>query len=98
MGENDTVSPFGIGSTPGYLSILSPGAPSPRNVASPRSAQSPGNAASPHDAPTPTMIALRNQQMADRAKLLVQGRHDELLGSMSKAERKYVKRQNNTIS
>jgi len=33
------------------------------------------------------MLAIRNKQMNDRAKLLIQGRQDELLDSMNKGER-----------
>jgi hypothetical protein len=48
------------------------------------------NIQSTNDAPTPTMLAIRNKQLDDRAKLLIQGRHDELLDSMEKGERQYV--------
>jgi hypothetical protein len=80
MSLNDTSSPFGLPvSTPNYISVASPafgqGGPSPRD------------ALSPNNAPTPTTIAIRNKEMSDRAKLLIQGRHDELLDSMKKHER-----------
>jgi hypothetical protein len=80
MSFNDISSPFGLPiSTPDYISVASPtygqGGPSPRD------------ALSPNNAPTPTMIAIRNKEMTDRANLLIQGRHDELLDSMKKHER-----------
>jgi hypothetical protein len=33
------------------------------------------------------MLAIRKKQLDDRAKLLIQGRNDELLNSMEKGER-----------
>jgi hypothetical protein len=80
MSENDISSPFGLPtSTPEYIFVASPafgrGGPSPRD------------ALSPNNAPTPTMIAIRSKEMGDRTKLLIQGRHDELLDSLKKHER-----------
>ncbi|KAI1328405.1 hypothetical protein F5Y16DRAFT_154316 [Xylariaceae sp. FL0255] len=73
-------SPFtGDWSTPSEISILSPhyslGAPSP------------GQVSSPANAPTPTTIAIRVKAQEDRARLLIQGRTDELLKDMSSSEK-----------
>ncbi|KAE9373954.1 hypothetical protein N431DRAFT_557867 [Stipitochalara longipes BDJ] len=86
MSINDTTSPFGHPiQTPNYISVTSPSVA--HGDAASRNALSPMNVQSPNDAPTPTMLAIRNKQLDDRAKLLIQGRHDELLNSMEKGER-----------
>jgi hypothetical protein len=86
MSANDIASPFGHAQhTPNYISVISPGVQ--QDDSSPRNALSPRNIQSPNDAPTPTMLAIRKKQLDDRAKLLIQGRNDELLNSMEKGER-----------
>ncbi|KAF2874415.1 hypothetical protein BDV95DRAFT_332278 [Massariosphaeria phaeospora] len=45
------------------------------------------SASSPQDAPTPTKTLIKKKQIMDRTRLFVQGRHDQLIGSMDKEER-----------
>jgi hypothetical protein len=83
--------PYGAMRTSGGLVI---GAPSPAGVAASTPSDvvagtpSSGNAPSPHDAPSPMAMALRDKLAVDRAKLFVQGKHRELLNSMSGVERR----------
>jgi hypothetical protein len=70
-------SPFGP--TPDFLSI---GSPTTHRVISSR------NASSPNNAPTPTMLAVRGMVLDERARLLIEAKHDDLLKQMERSERK----------
>ena len=70
----DHLSPFGVAaSTPSDILVATP--------ASMRDGPSPTNA------PSPMSRALIAKAANDRARLLVEGRHDDLLRSMEKQER-----------
>src|SRR5580700_2212468 len=70
-------SPFGqFVSTPGAISDVSMAA-TPANSVS-----------SPNNAPSPLSVALRKKTAIDRAHLFVQGKHDDLIRSMDKTERR----------
>jgi hypothetical protein len=73
---SDHPSPFGPSvSTPSDISIM---ATPPANLVS-----------SPRDAPSPLSTALKRKTAIERAQLFVQGKHDDLIRSMDKAERRY---------
>jgi hypothetical protein len=70
----DRPSPFGPSvTTPSDVSMGTP----PGGVVS-----------SPQNAPSPLSSALKKKTTIDRAHLFVQGRHDDLIRSMDKAERR----------
>ena len=71
----DHVSPFAPISTPSDVMIQTPPA---------------DNAASPANAPSPLSVALRKKTLTDRAYMFLDGRHDDLLRSLSKDERRLV--------
>src|SRR5438046_2168218 len=74
--DTDHPSPLGHSvSTPSAISDVSMATP-PANVVS-----------SPHNAPSPLSTALKRKTAIDRAHLFVQGKHDDLVRSMDKAER-----------
>ncbi|KAH0545456.1 hypothetical protein FGG08_000457 [Glutinoglossum americanum] len=78
--DTDHPSPLGqFVSTPGAISDVSVSTP-PANAASP-----------PYNAPSPLSTALRRKTAVDRARLFVQGKHDDLIRSMDKTERRTAK-------
>jgi hypothetical protein len=48
------------------------------------------NSQSPNNAPTPTVLAIRNQTLNERARLFVQAKHEDLLKHMERPEKKQV--------
>jgi hypothetical protein len=73
----DHFSPFP--DTPAFLHI-----PSTHNSQSPRTVPSPNNA------PTPTVLAIRNQTLNERARLFIQAKHEDLLKHMERPEKTQV--------
>ncbi|KAI1372771.1 hypothetical protein F4677DRAFT_431474 [Hypoxylon crocopeplum] len=75
-------SPSDAHSTPSDISVFSP-----MQV---MNGLSPNNIPSPTNVPSPTTLAVRRKRHTDRARFLIQGRHDDFLKDMPSSDKKIV--------